>query len=570
MFYPKRAFIRRSTGTEDEKARDPRSPFARDRDRLLYSSAFRSLAGKSQVVASTELGPFHTRLTHSLKVAQLGRRLAEEIRELTAADATEEESDSLWDVRAPDPDLIEFACLAHDLGHPPFGHAGEAALHHVVDALVADAIRSSPKSLKETLTKRDIKEIKRCLGGFEGNPQSFRILTRLSHKATPKTGSTGTVDNNYLGLDLTAASVDAVSKYPWGRESLGDKKWGAYGSCDDETSDLGTLKQAREGLGYDDPVIGRRAKKSFECELMEWCDDVTYAVHDVEDFHMIGMIPLEGIFTDKRMYDATLSDGARAARKAQPPADGEPVGVADTLEWVDFRSYVIEKWQMKGNTDYYGQQRPTEETYLDGLRFDLIWHGEMTGLDSKPGSILALRMSLRRSSNLITWFTSNGVSCRRGDKPLLNLGKLKITECGKIECIEERCKGADCVGAERRLRHECDMLKELIRKYVIDLPNMNTQQAGQGRIIRDLVKIYSDVRNKKLLPRHYDELIKRGAGYAHIGKLDRSEKPRKKLIRKLIRIRVAADYVSSFTEPQAVALHRRLTGIELGGFRDVV
>ena len=568
MFYPDRAFVRRSSGAPDAKTEDPRTPFARDRDRLLYSSAFRSLAGKSQVVASTELGPFHTRLTHSLKVAQLGRRLAEEIREQHSVDATGATPDALWDVEAPDPDLVEFACLAHDLGHPPFGHAGESALHQVVDDLVAEAVKSSPKSLQKNLTKGDIQAIKRCLGGFEGNPQSFRILTRLSHKATPKDG-TGTVDDNYLGLDLAAASIDAVSKYPWGRESIDCKKWGAYGSCDDD-SDLGTLKKTREILGYGDPIIGSEAEKSFECELMEWCDDVTYAVHDVEDFHMIGMIPLERIFKHDRLYEAVLSDQAREMRAEPPPADGQQVNVTETFEWLNFRSYLQKKWQKDGNTDFYGEQRPIDDKYLDDLRFDLIRHGGMMGLDSEPGSIQALRMSLRRSSNLIEWFTSNGVNCRKGDNPLLNLGKLKIADCDRIEGIKHPCTGDDCLGADRQLRHECDMLKELIWKYVIDLPNMNTQQAGQGKIIKDLVQIYANVQNKKLLPLHYTELIKRGAGYTHVGKLDRSDKPMKKLIKKLIRIRVAADYVSSFTEPQAVALHRRLTGIELGGFRDFI
>ncbi|MGZ6970509.1 MAG: HD domain-containing protein [Thermoanaerobaculia bacterium] len=87
-----------------------RSAFARDRDRILYSSAFRALGGKTQVVAATELGYMHNRLTHSLKVAQVGLRLASRLRS---------------DGAAVDPDLVEAACLAHDIGHPPFGHAGE-------------------------------------------------------------------------------------------------------------------------------------------------------------------------------------------------------------------------------------------------------------------------------------------------------------------------------------------------------------------------------------------------------------------------------------------------------------
>ena len=462
-------------------------------------------------------------------------------------------------------------------------------MHKAVDELVEDAIRSSPKSLKTKLEGSDIEEIKLCLGGFEGNPQSFRILTRLSYKATPKEEATtpqedptGIADDNFLGLDLTAASIDAVSKYPWGRKNIKDKKWGAYGSSDDDTSDLGTLKQTRKELEYDDPVIDNaEPKKSFECELMEWCDDVTYAVHDVEDFHMIGMIPLERIFRTDEVYEGMTPEALRAAEakakakaeagaEAEPSKNGQSPPVPDTSEWAEFRSYVIREWQKDGNKDYYGLPRRTDKTYLNGLRDDLIYRGGIVVLKTKPGSILALRRSLRRSSNLISWFTTSGVGCRGEGKPLLNLGELKIASCEEVGCDEKDCEGADCKGGERRLRHQCDMLKALIWKYVIDLPSMNTQQAGQGQIIRDLVKIYSDAENKKLLPRHYRELIKGDAGYARIGKLDPSDKQMKKLMRKLIRIRVAADYVSSFTEPQAVALHRRLTGIELGGFRDFI
>ena len=146
--YPSNAFKRRSGVTGSDKHR---SAFAQDRDRLLYSGAFRRLAGKSQVIASIEIGPFHTRLTHSLKVAQLGRRVAEQLRS----------RHERGEVVGPDPDLVEFACLAHDIGHPPFGHAGEHEMHKTLNELAGSGLE---------------------FGGFEGNPQSFRIVTRLAHK----------------------------------------------------------------------------------------------------------------------------------------------------------------------------------------------------------------------------------------------------------------------------------------------------------------------------------------------------------------------------------------------------
>ena len=106
---------------------DFRGPFGRDRDRILYSSAFRRLAGKTQVLAASELGDYHNRMTHSLKVAQLGRRLAEYLRFQSGPGS-----------EAPNPEIVEAACLAHDLGHPPFGHAGEEALRDVADELILE------------------------------------------------------------------------------------------------------------------------------------------------------------------------------------------------------------------------------------------------------------------------------------------------------------------------------------------------------------------------------------------------------------------------------------------------
>lgn len=129
---------------------DGRTPFQKDRDRLLYSSFFRRMAGKTQVVASTERGNFHTRLTHSLKVAQVGRRIAEKQGFL-------------------DPDLVETACLAHDIGHPPFGHAGEAELRLCCERAAAK-ILVVPASLRLSLHRE----------AFEGNAQNLRIVADLA------------------------------------------------------------------------------------------------------------------------------------------------------------------------------------------------------------------------------------------------------------------------------------------------------------------------------------------------------------------------------------------------------
>ena len=563
MLYPSEAFIRRSNATSKYRKDDLRTPFAKDRDRLLYSSAFRRLAGKSQVVASTEIGPFHTRLTHSLKVAQLGRRLAEQLCPKPVPAVLSRRSGTNPRIHAPDPDLVEFACLAHDLGHPPFGHTGERALHKAVDRLVGRTVDHFLRGAGMDLGQNQASEAQRIIGGFEGNPQSFRIVTRLAHKAFPSEERADENIDRYIGLDLTAAAVDAVSKYPWGRDKLTLEKWGVYGDADDPQSDHATLKRAREHTGAASSPPESSECRSFECQLMDWCDDVTYAVHDVEDFYMAGMIPLDRIFGATKDEDANIhrlgsAQPASSSRNGDDPRTtknskrktSELPEAPLTDEWLAFREYLQDKW--KDKQDDSGSPRQTDDTFLNSLRDGLIRALGTPGWGVSPNSIRSRRLSHRRTSDLIKHFAGGNVGVE-GD-PLLHQGKLKLdTKVGKQTKI-----------SERDLRYQCDVLKELAWRYVIKLPGLQTQQAGQARVIDDLVEIYAS--DTDLLPAHYLELARNGSGFTQIAGIDLPEG----CLQRLTEIRAAADYVASLTEPQALALHQRLTGVSLGGFRDFI
>jgi dGTPase len=255
----------RRHGTRKDRPGDQRSEGRRDRDRILYASAFRRLSGITQVISSADRLPIHNRLTHTLEVAQIGRSIAEM---LLRDEKNVELADAMGGL---DPDIVEAACLAHDLGHPPFGHVTEDVLNSLV-------------------TGKNIGD------GFEGNAQSFRVVTKLSVR-----------DHDFEGLNLTRATLAAILKYPWrrGENEAKPKKWGAYGSESDDFAFARELRPARN-------------ERTLEAALMDWADDIAYAVHDVEDFYRANVIPLELLSVDPEEQEVFLKKEVERQRISVP------------------------------------------------------------------------------------------------------------------------------------------------------------------------------------------------------------------------------------------------------------
>ncbi|EIJ6618227.1 deoxyguanosinetriphosphate triphosphohydrolase family protein [Vibrio parahaemolyticus] len=235
-----------------------RNEFSRDRARIIHSASFRRLQGKTQVLGLGESDFYRTRLTHSLEVAQLGSGIAEFLK----TKYPENENPEIFEL-IPEQNLIESIGLAHDIGHPPFGHGGEVALNY---SMRNDA-------------------------GFEGNAQTLRICTKLGEYSEEE------------GLNLTRRTLLGLIKYPAYHNDVvnrelytengginldGFKPPKCIYDCDKDQVDwiLQPFTNDRAKFMSSEPKVGKHAKskyKSFDSSIMELADDIAYGVHDLED-----------------------------------------------------------------------------------------------------------------------------------------------------------------------------------------------------------------------------------------------------------------------------------------------
>lgn len=315
---------------------DYRTPFQTDRDRVLHTPTFRRLQNKTQVFWSGEYDFYRTRLTHSLEVAQIGKSICYWLKSQVGG--------PLDDGFFIDPDLVEAVCLSHDLGHPPFGHAGERTLNHLLAGY----------------------------GGFEGNAQTLRLLTERIFSA------------KRTGMDPTRAFLDGVLKY----KSLWSDLKSATGTAPEHhflyDDQCHHLDWAMGGLTFPTelpPGPVRDGLKSIECQIMDWADDTAYSLNDLSDSVRAGFLTIERIeaWAERNRVesgeDSPMGDLLRAIRRRRmDPFIGKRIGT-----YIKAAALAEERNFLSVQTQRYGWRLAVDEAVLAECRlfkrlaFDVVF-----------------------------------------------------------------------------------------------------------------------------------------------------------------------------------------------------
>jgi dGTPase len=468
------------------------SPFRADRDRIVGSPFFARLAGVTQVISPGGSGLLvHNRLTHSLKVALVARAMAER------ALADDRHAPLLAELGGCDPDVVEAAALAHDLGHPPFGHLGE----HVLDRLARGRLNLPD--------------------GFEGNAQSYRIVTSTEIRGSAT-----------IGLDLTAAVRAALLKYPWtrgeypqphpstmspaprgaapppGDPASGSAKFGAY------TTELADLRQARE------PFAGKVAdwQQTVEASMMDTADDVAYAIHDVEDFYRVGVLQSGAVAGEFSAWQREREQ-LRSMADAELRATSRRPGYSMEL----LRRQICRKDAWIGDDDAFAAAvEHVRKELVDGL-LARVFDGSIEAEQAVSG------FSARWTRRLVD----------------------------AVEIVREPAVRSGHVVLGVAQWHEVQVLKFVHQRFVLARPDLASHQRGQARLLTTLVEALlewiEDPEEAARLPQRLQDLIElaeaelAGAGLAG-GSIEQAHG------------RAIIDFVAALTDGQAVALQDALSG----------
>lgn len=459
----------------DSGSSDRRSPFARDHDRLLYTRAFRRLQGKTQVVTPGEADFFRTRLTHTLEVAQVARRLTERLNK-TALGLLEQGRLNEWDGRlekwmAPaglvDPDVCEAAAVLHDLGHAPFGHAGERALAEAIPKVTA---AGSGWEIENS-------------GSFDGNAQSFRLAC---HAITHKTRGNG--------LELTRAVLDGSLKYPRGWEP-GVKKWSVFPT---EMEDFRGF--VRDGVP--DDLLD---EQTVEAQIMDWADDIAYSVHDVDDWFHAGFMPIAGLVSSEEQLS-------------------------------DLSGRIIGRWLKRDKI------AESDKDVVDGAIRNLF-----QSRDGPFGHFVVARGAGHPITDPTSWEAREAI--RHARSVLFDEFQGATRLAVRVDDPSLSRRYALAAEIDSNTRRRCDILRELLWIYVVGSPGMATHQAGQKRVVTELLTRFAAAAKSDeedaldIFPLDVRDDL-RGADSD------------------LKRLRLIVDFVSGMTDAYALRLHARITGGE--------
>ena len=476
------------------------SEFRSDLERIRFARSFSRLAEVTQVVsAGATSGVVHNRLTHTIKVTAVARAIA--VRLLQT-----EDRELLARLGGLDHVVVQAAASAHDLGHPPFGHLGE----RVLDRLA-----------RERFGLTD---------GFEGNAQTFRVITEIEVH--------GPGD---VGLNLTAAVRAAVLKYPWARTHYPEPHptdWPtpARGAGQDKHG-LGAAKFSCYLIDLPEMLDALRAfpelppgRQTLECSVMDLADDIAYSLHDVEDFHRSGVLQFSPVSAEFRSWAsdrkalAGLDDRGAGRRR---PSAGRRAGAAappsGLPRHLDLRRGHLRRRGGPGRRGVRGRRAGPALRRVDGRR---------------PG-----RHRLQRDLD------------RRADRR------------GRADSPSRRCARATS-SLSRPAWHQVSVLKFVNQYFILERPDLAMLQRGQEQTVEQLVVAFdrwlADRGDAVRAPRRLVDLVEAATrAYARVAREHPDWLAGRTSAADLTRMgrgRGIIDYVSSLTDAQAVAYAARLSG----------
>lgn len=460
-----------------------RTSFRRDYARILHSPSFRRLQGKTQLFPCFESDFFRNRLTHSLEVAQIAKSIAIRINK-TLIEPHGKGSEI-------DLDLVELASLAHDLGHPPFGHQGEEALNTLM----------------------------RDFGGFEGNAQTLRILSKLEKKTQGGDLGKGGFDTDgsdrRFGLDLTYRSLASVLKYDARKTQATFKGYYA--------SEESLVKEIKRHVLNGAKHTGKF--KTIECQIMDIADDIAYSTFDIEDIFKSGFLnPIDLFAATPAFYEKISENVTNVLNKglSERSASRVYVSVEDVYNIVSelFRELFDLDW-INGVSALEDKQVRTEEYVFLGIQS-------------------AYRLGKLMSSNgyFRTGFTSKLIN------EAVNAVEFELNE--EIPALSTVKLREDWNDIQNNMRLRIEIMKQVAFQSQILSPKLKVVEYRGKEIIRKLFEVFAsigknDQKGYELLPDDVRLLYDRNNG-------DEAHKRR-----------IVCDFIASMTDRYAIEFYGRIT-----------